>query len=216
MNKDSSNVLRHPFDGKMWKLFGDAYPNFARKARYVRFDMCSDGFTPYIPASTSLYSCWPIIATSYNHPSEMWWLNHTCFWLVSYSVLTILNWRYMSTCNYWLMIDVYCDPMEFFDMIYLQKKTSSWKHSWWGQLMIFWPMVCYLDEECKVSWHDLIVWDTKMLLPWKVAIRIPGSSVIIISCHLITLSEGVEEVLEKIRLLKTTHLPFPQGKIYGW
>lgn len=57
MNKDSSNVLCHPFDGKMWKHFGDAYPNFARKARYVRFGMCSDGFTPYIPASTSIYSC---------------------------------------------------------------------------------------------------------------------------------------------------------------
>jgi hypothetical protein len=65
------NVLRHPSDGKAWKHFDNVYPDFARDARNVRLGLCSDGFTPYIQASSSPYSCWPIIVTPYNLPPEM-------------------------------------------------------------------------------------------------------------------------------------------------
>ncbi|XP_058758797.1 uncharacterized protein LOC131632049 [Vicia villosa] len=71
MNTSSSNVLRHPSDGKAWKHFDDVYPDFAREPRNVRLGLCSDGFTPYIQASASPYSCWPIIVTPYNLPPEM-------------------------------------------------------------------------------------------------------------------------------------------------
>lgn len=71
MNKNSSNILRLPSDGKAWKHFDDVYPNFAREPRNVRLGLCSYGFTPYIQASSSPYSCWPIIVTPYNLPPEM-------------------------------------------------------------------------------------------------------------------------------------------------
>ncbi|CAK8535758.1 unnamed protein product [Lathyrus sativus] len=48
MNKNSSNILRHPSDGKSWKYFDDVYPDFAREPRNVRSGLCLDGFTPYI------------------------------------------------------------------------------------------------------------------------------------------------------------------------
>jgi len=65
------NVLRHPSDGKAWKHFDTVYPDFARDPRNVRLGLCSDGFTPYIQASSAPYSCWPIIVTPYNLPPEM-------------------------------------------------------------------------------------------------------------------------------------------------
>ena len=34
-------------------------------------DLCTDGFNPYIHASSSPYSCWLIIVTPYNLPLEM-------------------------------------------------------------------------------------------------------------------------------------------------
>ncbi|CAJ2636394.1 unnamed protein product, partial [Trifolium pratense] len=67
-NKNNSNILRHPSDGKAWKHFDDVYPDFAREPRNVRLGLCADGFTPYIQASASPYSCWPIIVTPYNLP----------------------------------------------------------------------------------------------------------------------------------------------------
>nr|XP_012567360.1 uncharacterized protein LOC105851255 [Cicer arietinum] len=70
-NKKSSNVLRHPSDGKAWKHFDNVYPDFASDPRNVRLGLCSDGFTPYIQASASPYSCWPVILTPYNLPPEM-------------------------------------------------------------------------------------------------------------------------------------------------
>ncbi|CAK8537482.1 unnamed protein product [Lathyrus sativus] len=57
-NNSSSCVLRHPSDGKSWKNFDEMHPDFANEPRNVRLGLCSDGFTPYIQASSSPYSCW--------------------------------------------------------------------------------------------------------------------------------------------------------------
>ncbi|XP_073226903.1 uncharacterized protein [Cicer arietinum] len=70
-NKKSSNVLRHPSYGKAWKHFDDVYPDLASDPKNLRLGLCSDGFTPYIQASASPYSCWPVILTPYNLPPEM-------------------------------------------------------------------------------------------------------------------------------------------------
>ncbi|KAK2429708.1 hypothetical protein QL285_028127 [Trifolium repens] len=64
-------VLRHPSDGEAWKHFNRVHPDFAADPRNVRLGLCSDGFTPYIQASASPYSCWPVIVTPYNLPPEM-------------------------------------------------------------------------------------------------------------------------------------------------
>ncbi|CAI8596244.1 unnamed protein product [Vicia faba] len=65
------NDLRHPSDGKAWKHFDEVYPNYASDLRNVRFGLCTNGFTPYIQASSSPYSHWLIIVTPYNLPPEM-------------------------------------------------------------------------------------------------------------------------------------------------
>jgi hypothetical protein len=70
-NQDNSGVLHHPFDGEAWKQFDSVYPDFASVPRNVRLGLCSDGFTPYIQANTSPYSCWPVILVPYNLPPEM-------------------------------------------------------------------------------------------------------------------------------------------------
>ncbi|XP_029128330.1 uncharacterized protein LOC114916203 [Cajanus cajan] len=70
-NRRSSGILRHPSDGEAWKHFDRVHPDFAIDPRNVRLGLCSDGFTPYIQASTAPYSCWPIIVTPYNLPPEM-------------------------------------------------------------------------------------------------------------------------------------------------
>jgi len=63
--------LQHPSDGKAWKHFDNVYPDFAADPRHVRLGLCSDGFTPYVQASTSPYSCWPVFLTPYNLSPEM-------------------------------------------------------------------------------------------------------------------------------------------------
>uniref|UniRef100_A0A151UEQ9 Uncharacterized protein n=1 Tax=Cajanus cajan TaxID=3821 RepID=A0A151UEQ9_CAJCA len=70
-NKKSVGVLRHPSDGKAWKHFDRVHPDFAIYPCNVRLGLCSDGFNPYIQASSSPYSCWPVIITPYNLPPEM-------------------------------------------------------------------------------------------------------------------------------------------------
>ena len=70
-NRRDSGVLRHPSDGQAWKHFDNVYPDFASEPRNVRLGLCADGFTPYIQASSSPYSCWPVIVTPYNLPPEM-------------------------------------------------------------------------------------------------------------------------------------------------
>ena len=58
-------------DGKARKHFDTVYLDFVADPRHVRLGLCSDGFTPYIQASTSSYSCWPIFVTPYNLLPEM-------------------------------------------------------------------------------------------------------------------------------------------------
>jgi hypothetical protein len=53
LNSSRSVVLRHPSDGKAWKHFYMMYPDFASEPRNVRLCLCSDGFTPYIQASST-------------------------------------------------------------------------------------------------------------------------------------------------------------------
>ncbi|XP_073219440.1 uncharacterized protein [Cicer arietinum] len=69
--KPGIGSLRHPSDGEAWNRFDAKYPNFANEPRNVRLGLCSDGFTPYIQASSTPYSCWPVVVTPYNLPPEM-------------------------------------------------------------------------------------------------------------------------------------------------
>ena len=75
-------MLRHQFDGEAWKHFDRVHADFVVDLQNVRLDLCIDGFNSYIQASSSPYSCWPIILTSYNLSSEMWmtkpYMSFTC------------------------------------------------------------------------------------------------------------------------------------------
>jgi len=70
-NRRSSGMLRHPSDGEAWKHFDRVHADFAIDPQNVRLGLCTNGFNPYIQASSSPYSCWPIIVTPYNLPSKM-------------------------------------------------------------------------------------------------------------------------------------------------
>ncbi|XP_024634618.1 uncharacterized protein [Medicago truncatula] len=70
-NKPNSGVMRHPCDGVAWKHFDQVHRDFAEDPHNVRLGLCSDGFIPYIQASATPYSCWPILLTPYNVPLEM-------------------------------------------------------------------------------------------------------------------------------------------------
>jgi len=63
--------LCHPSDGEAWKHFDRKHPTYAADPRNVRLGLCSDGFNPYIQASSLPYSCWPVIVTPYNLPFEL-------------------------------------------------------------------------------------------------------------------------------------------------
>ena len=67
----SQGKLRHPSYGEAWKHFDCKHPTFVFDPRNVRLGLCSDGFNSYIHASSSPYSCWPMIITPYNLPPEM-------------------------------------------------------------------------------------------------------------------------------------------------
>ncbi|CAL5211853.1 unnamed protein product [Lathyrus oleraceus] len=56
-NKTSSSTMRHRSDGEAWKHFDWIHPNFGAEPRNVRLGLCSDGFTPYVQALGSGYSC---------------------------------------------------------------------------------------------------------------------------------------------------------------
>jgi len=70
-DRRSSGMLRHPSDGEAWKHFDWEHADFVVNMQNVRLGLSTDGFNPYIQASFSPYSCWPIIVTSYNLPPEM-------------------------------------------------------------------------------------------------------------------------------------------------
>ena len=67
-NRRSSGMLHHPSDGEAWKHFDQVHPYFAIDPQNVRLDLCTNGFNPYIQASSSPYSYWTIIVTPYNLP----------------------------------------------------------------------------------------------------------------------------------------------------
>jgi len=94
-------ILRHPYDGEAWKHFDKIYPDFSIDPRHVRLGLCSDGFSPYVQASTSSYSCWPIFLTPYNLPPEM------CM-TKTYMFLTCLI---LGPSNPTKKIDVYIQPL---------------------------------------------------------------------------------------------------------
>ncbi|XP_074323740.1 uncharacterized protein LOC141660653 [Apium graveolens] len=62
--------LNHPADGKAWKDFDLAHPEFALETRNVRLGLSTDGFNPFGHSSVP-YSCWPVIVTPYNLPPWM-------------------------------------------------------------------------------------------------------------------------------------------------
>jgi len=100
-NNTNDDVLRHPSDGKAWKHFDSVYPEFAAKPHNVRLGLCYDGFTPYIQASASPYSCWPVVVTPYNLPPQM------CM-TKSYMFLSCLI---LGPTNPTKKIDVYLQPL---------------------------------------------------------------------------------------------------------
>nr|GEV86445.1 hypothetical protein [Tanacetum cinerariifolium] len=69
-HKRELGVLSHPSDGEAWKKFDQIHTPFATEPRNVRLGLCIDGFTPFGMSSTS-YSCWPVIVTTYNLPPWM-------------------------------------------------------------------------------------------------------------------------------------------------
>jgi len=56
-DNQSQGMLCHPSDGEAWKHFDCKHPTFASDPRNVRLGLRSDGFNPYIQASSSPYSC---------------------------------------------------------------------------------------------------------------------------------------------------------------
>ncbi|XP_024636351.1 uncharacterized protein [Medicago truncatula] len=112
-NKSNPPVMRHPCDGEAWKHFDRVHHDFASDPRNVRLGLCSDGFTPYIQASATPYSCWPIIFTPYNLPPEM-----------------CMSKPYMFlTC----LIPGPSSPLDGID-VYLQPLIDDLKRLWIGQL----------------------------------------------------------------------------------
>jgi len=51
--KKIEGMLCHPSDGEAWKHFDRKHPSFASDPRNVRLGLCTDGFNPYIQASSS-------------------------------------------------------------------------------------------------------------------------------------------------------------------
>jgi len=43
--------------GEAWKHFDQLHPEFAVEPHNIRLGLCSNGFNPYIQASTKPYSC---------------------------------------------------------------------------------------------------------------------------------------------------------------
>ena len=63
--KPDEDLLRHPADGKEWKDFDIAQPEFAEDSRNLRLGLATDGFNPFGNMSNS-YSMWPVLVTPYN------------------------------------------------------------------------------------------------------------------------------------------------------
>ena len=66
----AEGVMIHPSKSKAWKHFDIMHPEFVREPRNVRLGLCTDGFNPFGQVGKT-YSCWPVILTPYNLPSNM-------------------------------------------------------------------------------------------------------------------------------------------------
>ena len=62
--------LQHPSDGKLWKDFDEAYPEFGKEPRHVRFALSTDGMNPFSELSSS-HNTWPGVLTMYNLPPHL-------------------------------------------------------------------------------------------------------------------------------------------------
>ncbi|KAL0415909.1 UNVERIFIED_CONTAM: hypothetical protein Slati_3422800 [Sesamum latifolium] len=60
----------HPSDVEAWRHFDRSYPNSAVEPCNVRLPLCTNGFTPHEQYERT-YSCWSVILTPYNLPTEM-------------------------------------------------------------------------------------------------------------------------------------------------
>ena len=69
-NQRDPNVMCHPSNGEAWKHFDTMHPEVSQDPRNVRLVLCSNGFSP-IGQFGKTYSCWLIILTPYNLPSDM-------------------------------------------------------------------------------------------------------------------------------------------------
>ena len=49
---NDNGKLRHPSDGKQWKDFDEAYPEFGKEPRHVRFALSTDGMNPFSELSS--------------------------------------------------------------------------------------------------------------------------------------------------------------------
>ncbi|GAU21689.1 hypothetical protein TSUD_242610 [Trifolium subterraneum] len=88
--------------------FDTMHPDFAEDPRNVRLGLCSDGFTPYIQASTTPYSCWPVIVTPYNLPPDMCMTKPYMF-LSYFSVFTCTSVLLLRRCLWLLQPATYVD-----------------------------------------------------------------------------------------------------------
>ncbi|XP_076939329.1 uncharacterized protein LOC143607978 [Bidens hawaiensis] len=66
-NRNPSEKMSHPSDGRAWHHFNSVFSDFAKETRSVRLGLCTDGFSPN-NTSGSPYSCWPVFITVYNLP----------------------------------------------------------------------------------------------------------------------------------------------------
>ena len=71
VERKKDGKLRHPADGKAWKLMDSKYPTFSAEKRNIRLGIAADGFNPFRTMSTS-HSTWPVVVVNYNLPP---WLN---------------------------------------------------------------------------------------------------------------------------------------------
>jgi hypothetical protein len=68
--RENGQVMVHTSDSEAWKALDDFDVDFARDAQNMRIGLAADGFLPYNMSVVS-YSCWPVFAILYNHPSAL-------------------------------------------------------------------------------------------------------------------------------------------------
>jgi len=161
-NRRDSSVLHHSCDGEVWKHFDKVHPDVAVKSHNAWLGLCSDGFNPFIKASSKPYSCWPVIVTSYNLPLEISMSRPSLF----------LSCLIHIPHNPKTGIDVYLQPLiddlrsngVMLEHMIFQGRIILWRgHLWYGLLMIFLHVAFYLIRGPKVNWHAHITWTIQRL-----------------------------------------------------